>query len=159
MKNRDFLKVTAKENDVSKTGKNEFGFEINVDFFNGTATKSLGMVKLQRSKYNDFDDHVSKLLYINWNKANRCLFTPALTGEKSMSFTFPIKLLIWISKAGNLNVNINGKYMSLDSGCNVDMWSDVNRVKVTLFDMRSIKRTTDQLFEMSYEIYHTISTS
>ena len=156
MKNRDYLKVIVKNKDDSITTLENFGFEVNVDFFSDA--KSLGVVKLQRSRVQSIE-RISKLLYINWNNADRCQFAPANTEETSVNFEFPVILLIWISSTGNLNVIMDGKYMSPESGCNVDVWSDVNRVKVTLFDMRSNDRTTQQYFEINYEMYQKISKS
>ena len=147
----------VKKDDSSQPLNEIFGFDINVDFFSerSTTSFSLGMVKLQRWNFKDDSlATMTKLLYINWNKQpERCRYTrPPITGD------FEINLLMWISTKGHLNVKLNGEKMILDSECeDVNMWSEVNRVKVSLFAMKPYHDTVNQLFMMNYELYQATS--
>ena len=156
MTKSDFIKVTVEE----KTGEpnKAFTFEVKVDFFSVTSKTSMGFIKLQvwRSTIMD-EERGFGLKYIDWKTKKKCLFTSTENPEISLTplnFTLSIRP----STGGRLNVKLNGNDMILDGKCEVDdMWSRVNRVKVTLLDKTLFTKPAIELFKLNYEIYQVIS--
>ncbi|KAL5264436.1 hypothetical protein ACHWQZ_G005506 [Mnemiopsis leidyi] len=150
-KDRDYLKVFIHE--IKRTiSDKDYRFEINVDFFSKDHETSLGFLKLQGWQ-NSEEKYLFNLIYKNWNEMSRCMVGQQ---EIESSAEHNVNLLMWISKTGNLNVIVDGKKMTII--CENDIWSEVNRLKVIMFDMKKGKnRNAEKLFEMHYEIIQVIS--
>ena len=135
----------------------EFSFEVDVNFFSLASETSLGIMKLQgwHCSKNCNKEGKFRLIQTNWNNKNRCLFKHK--GKSDSKFLIPLLLLLRISATGHLKAMLNGLEMTPESGCSVDMWPDVKKVKVTLFDVRPNDRTTSDIFDIHYEIKHIIS--
>lgn len=155
-KEPDFLTIAVRAKNEVFT--EEISFEVDVDFFSLASETSLGIMKLQgwHCGNNCRKEGKFRLIQTNWNKTNRCPFK--YKGKTELKFSIPLVLLLRISTTGHLKVILNGIEMTPDSdSCNDDKWSDVNKVKVTLFDMKPYDRTTNDVLDIHYEINHLIS--
>ena len=164
MKNHERLVVMVMEKNeqiATETSKIFFSFEVNIDLFSLAPMSqiSMGTIKLQGWHFRNTEKEF-RLVYINWNETNskRCLFTRDTNKMHTANgFSTPLKLMIWISAAGQLNVIMNGNQM--ESNCyDINMSSaDGIRFSVALLDMKPYDRTTNKLFDIFYEINDVMS--
>ena len=136
-----------------KTGEIEkdFRFELNADFFSANFGTSLGFLRLQGSHKTGRQFYFN-LIYMNWNEEKRCTVKVKRIEDVSWENQVNVNLMIWISTTGQLNVMMDGEKMEIH--CKNNIWSKVNRVKVTLLDMKLENRNTDKLLNIYYEIDH-----
>ena len=147
------LKIKIREkNNREDESPNKYRFHIIVNFFNALKPKdSIGVLKLQIRDLEE-DKKEMFLTAVNWKTSKRC--STAGNTLNTVDKNINSELLVWINRAGQMNVVLDGQKADLE--CWTNPWSDPVKIRVTGLDMIGWKAEhtakLDDFFDIRYEI-------